>query len=103
MTNPLRALWFWTLILSIILLIAFFILFEIQENISTSLWIWAIFAVGIILLIIALILYCININSSKESICLEKECITINNVGCGNKQCVKIMPGECIKKNEYPK
>lgn len=66
--NPFTSVWFWLLILSIIVFIVAFILFETTgetntSSNSTSPWVWILIAIGFLLWVIALILFAVAMSN----------------------------------------
>ena len=65
--NIFNKLWFWLLVLSIIGFIVTFILFEtITETSAYPPWIWIIFGISISVVLVAFILYIVNITESNK-------------------------------------
>lgn len=77
--NPFTKVWFWLLLLSILGFIITFILFEtmgltVTGEETASAWIWIVFIVSVILVIIAFILYSIDMNEYYRQLEIAEAC-----------------------------
>jgi hypothetical protein len=79
-TNPFLKVWFWVLIISIILFIVSFAMFEtygqtpINGNSETPIWVWVMFAIAFVFWIAALVLYAIDYSSYKRKLAIAEAC-----------------------------
>jgi len=105
--NPLKKIWFWLLLLSIIALIVAFVLFETQGQttsgkITTPFWVWGVFIAALVLFIIAMILYLVDVADYHRKREIAEACgeiipITKKKIECP-KNCVKKEIVECSEK-----
>jgi len=77
--NPLSYVWFWLAIVAIIAIIVAFSFSEgvgqsFGNNKSTPLWVWILWGVGILLLIVSFILYCIAAARDYKARRIEEVC-----------------------------
>lgn len=95
--NPFTKIWFWLLVLSIIGFILSVIFFEIMGeasggNNSTPVWIWIIFILSIIFLIVAFILYIIDLMAYNHNIEIAEACGELppkKKIECPKKKCIE--------------
>lgn len=79
-TNPFLKVWFWVLIISIILFIVSFAMFEtygqtpINGNSETPTWVWVMFGIAFLFWIAALVLYAIDYSSYKRKLAIAEAC-----------------------------
>jgi len=98
--NPVVKVWFWLLILSIIGFIIAIIFFETTGEVapgvvSTPIWIWIVFAVCLILFIIAFILYIIDLGEYYHWLEIAEACGELPPPPCKKKV---VCPPKCVEK-----